>query len=130
MIYYMSLVRIPVHMTRFSGLVQAMQCLSVMPLPTDRWPSRNREPFSLASVIDFEKCVRRGTDTSPPDINTTAFNGDVVTGHIDVSIFFQKTTSSNYCHSCFSNTPDGWLGVFYGIITFRGYLTPNPFLYK
>ena len=24
----------------------------------------------------------------------------------------------------------GWLGGFYGISTFVGYLTPNPFLYK
>ena len=25
---------------------------------------------------------------------------------------------------------DGWLAVFYGILTLVGYLMPNPFLYK
>ena len=28
------------------------------------------------------------------------------------------------------STKVGWLGGFYGISTFVGYLTPNPFLWK
>ena len=40
----------------------AIQYLSRTSSPYQRWPSRSRGPFSLESVLDFEK--QRGTDTS------------------------------------------------------------------
>ena len=51
----------PAHSLNLTRESSAMQCLSMTSSSTYRWYSRSWEPFSLESVLDLEKCRRRGS---------------------------------------------------------------------
>ena len=47
-----------------------------------------------------------------------------------IRCFLCNNYHNTWLHGTFFDWLVGWVGGFYGILTFVGYLTPNPFLSK